>query len=1379
MQEALVHMARAVGFGLQVISSSPLLKFLLLAHILVGLFLAIIWIRLHPQAYFLHLIVFNSLLLFYTFISFLPAQLVLPYLAYLRFARYTQIAFHIVGLLWLGLAPSGYGFRLLTDKEKKRLYGRTGLLLVSATLLATAMLLDIQGLWFPIPGFDKMLWLVPTAIVALLSLYFSSRNLIRSISEYFVFIGTLACFALASYTHIFVDMTLSLIPAFIGGLFIIALILLYHRHFFQTEAELRNGLLQESQQLREENRIQNKVLDTTSLGFAYLDPDEKLVYANPAFHQWCHPSSNADSGSPLKKQLGKDNYQALTPALQEARLGQTGRITCSWQTNSVRRQVRVEIVPLLNARKKIEHFLLMLQDITEDDRDADRARDLLEQQEQQVWLYRSALESAPDGVCLCEPNGNIHFANPAFSRLTGHSVSDLRKHGLPVLRRADSAPAALLQSLQTARAWHGHIEAVRRDGSRYRAEITLLPLPQRESQPPLLLWIERDAAAWQQQEARLREAQEQARRQREELRVAEQFYRSLLGSLDVGLILVRPDGACRALNAQVESLLGIRGDEIALKNLPPFIRDLLRFEANYSDRLQSQIAEFTDAYRQPGGRMLHLRWRVIPIPGQNGPSHILLQIEDASQQRQNEQRLAELQEQLQQARLQDAHALEREWQTWQALFDLAELVQTARDEAALARRFLQALRDMGWQRFALYLRDTGERYALAAGPGRRKTDRTLPEQITVGQVLPMLRPAFARGSAFVIPPEALQEWPKPGLQKWLQKNAGPALVSPIGAMDAPLALLLVSLAEPPDESVLQWLQRWTMLLESGLSRLREARLRQRQAEYERLLLDLETIVQSETGLESQLARVAERLLKTLPAGLLLAVDEHRTLAFWTNPGRQSARGKFLSAATAKSLLRCLRPHLSGKSAVLLPMAEVASELERWLPSKAVGSYSALLAADLRKKQKRFGVIGLLLPEARPDAAMREFFDRFSERMAGWLESQLLFEAFEQKARELERANLLISEFLANVSHELRTPLNSILSYVEVMRRKKPLSDRDKQHYLDIISNSGDHLLALINDLLDLSKIEAGRMAPNLAPCSPAQVLDEVVNKIRPLCDQKGLQLHTHIGKTVPEAVVSDPELFQRVLLNLARNAQKFTDKGQVSLSLGWEKASSSLVFRIKDTGIGIPKSKQKAIFEPFYQVERSASRRYEGTGLGLAITQKIVHLLNGSIEVQSEPGRGTQFIVKIPVQTASKAAPAPTAARPTRRRRRLLSRKPRILLVDDDLSTREAMQFLLEEAGYQVEFADDGPAAISAAQRLHPDLILLDIMMPGMDGYQVARTLKSQKHLRDIPIIALSARAMVEDQQKAHEAGCEDFLTKPFAMNDFYRILEKYLNHHG
>jgi CheY-like chemotaxis protein len=432
------------------------------------------------------------------------------------------------------------------------------------------------------------------------------------------------------------------------------------------------------------------------------------------------------------------------------------------------------------------------------------------------------------------------------------------------------------------------------------------------------------------------------------------------------------------------------------------------------------------------------------------------------------------------------------------------------------------------------------------------------------------------------------------------------------------------------------------------------------------------------------------------------------------------------------------------------------------------------------------------------------------RAALTLENARLFHETEEKARALERANQLISEFLASVSHELRTPMHSILQYSEILLSQKPGSlNQEQQRQVKVIQHSGKNLLDLLNDILDLSKIEAGKMEAIIESFDPAQVIREAIEFIRPLCEKKNLHLRARLEEEeeLPAQFVNDRSILHRVLTNLLGNAAKFTERGEIE---AWARMRrNTLVVSVRDTGIGIPAARQKEIFEPFRQLESSESRRHGGTGLGLAISKKMLAIVGGEIEVKSEPGKGSTFTIHLPESTlpihsvtrrkkermiphrskkGKTEATAQTSAKqkkpgigfpatPIRMLTRGMARAktPRILVVEDDENTRYAMQFILENAGYRVEFAEGGEKALMAAQHHRPDLILMDIMMPNMDGYQVARLLKAQKQLAHIPVVALTARAMKGDREKALAAGCNDYLTKPFESKDILGMLEKWL----
>ncbi len=384
----------------------------------------------------------------------------------------------------------------------------------------------------------------------------------------------------------------------------------------------------------------------------------------------------------------------------------------------------------------------------------------------------------------------------------------------------------------------------------------------------------------------------------------------------------------------------------------------------------------------------------------------------------------------------------------------------------------------------------------------------------------------------------------------------------------------------------------------------------------------------------------------------------------------------------------------------------------------------------------------------------------------------------QVAKEhAEEANAAKSEFLANMSHEIRTPLSSILGFAEVLRRGIG-SDELRNDHLDTIQRSGQHLHTLINDILDLSKIEAGRMECERIRCSPHEILSDVLSILRVRAQEKGLRLDAEWATPVPETIVTDPARLRQLLMNLTGNAIKFTDTGRVVIraAIAPEAPEPRFVCEVEDTGIGVEPDHMQRIFLPFDQADSSITRRYGGTGLGLTICQHIVHQLGGEITVESELGRGSKFRITLEsgsLDGVSFTEGAFCEAIRTNSERELGSleagRLPpiRLLLVDDGETNRELISLVLEDAGASVVCAENGQECVERVSRDAFDLILMDMQMPVMDGYSAARTLRSQGC--QIPIVALTAHAMRGDQEKCFAAGCNGFLSKPVQID---RLLE-------
>ena len=367
----------------------------------------------------------------------------------------------------------------------------------------------------------------------------------------------------------------------------------------------------------------------------------------------------------------------------------------------------------------------------------------------------------------------------------------------------------------------------------------------------------------------------------------------------------------------------------------------------------------------------------------------------------------------------------------------------------------------------------------------------------------------------------------------------------------------------------------------------------------------------------------------------------------------------------------------------------------------------------------------------------------------------------------ETANRAKSAFLANMSHEIRTPMTAILGYTDLLG-DAALSPAERGAHLETIRLNGEHLLTIINDILDLSKIEAGKMTVERLACSPVELVAEMAALIRVRAEQKGLSFAVEFRGAVPERVQTDPTRLRQVLLNLLGNAVKFTEIGGVCLRVGME--GDRLRFDVIDTGIGIAPEACARLFQPFTQADASTSRRFGGSGLGLLITRRLVEVLGGRVRVESTPGKGSAFAVTIDPGPLEGMRMVAGASGPVGSPRPAAAAVPsvqlacRVLLAEDAPDSQRLISFYLRKAGAEVVVAENGAIARDLVREaVHAGrpfaVVLMDMQMPVLDGYDAAAAIRRDGNRH--PIIALTAHAMEGDREKCLAAGCDDFVSKP------------------
>jgi signal transduction histidine kinase/ActR/RegA family two-component response regulator len=571
------------------------------------------------------------------------------------------------------------------------------------------------------------------------------------------------------------------------------------------------------------------------------------------------------------------------------------------------------------------------------------------------------------------------------------------------------------------------------------------------------------------------------------------------------------------------------------------------------------------------------------------------------------------------------------------------------------------------------------------------------------------------------------------------------------------------------ERIQRLVEQWqNEVAKPGIAQARRAGAIRESGEYPQALWEVAALVEAGTG---------KALLDAIRAEFssFMKVEEEHCTQRYASSSETTIRTKRITA------LVVLFSMAFGSAVAALSIHVITSSVGRLVKgTKIIGAGNLNHRIEVRGENE-IGQLAITFNQMMDDIERETHWRKQAEhnliKANRHLEQQTILA--QDMAAQAEMANKAKSEFLANMSHEIRTPMNSIMGFSELLAESDLSADQKDD--VNIMREASKDLLTLIDDILDFSKIEAGQLEVNVIECPLGKTLSFLESIMKVQAYKKSLDFRVVKNADLPDHMQTDPFRLQQCLINLVGNAIKFTDQGHVHVKIShqMEENRPFIRFDIEDTGVGIPRDRQQAIFESFTQADGSTTRKYGGTGLGLTVTKQLTGLLGGKLTLSSEVGKGSVFSLIIPTNMVSAERLGPKQGNGLKKRVDELqipeagTYSGHVLVAEDNETSQTLMKLSLTRMGLEVSIAKDGNQALQKASSSTFDMILMDIQMPHMNGYEVTRTLRQQGN--DTPIVALTAKAMSDDEKKCLESGCDDYLAKPVNRIELLTILAKYL----
>lgn len=1347
-----------------------------------------------------------------------------------------------------------------------------------------------------------------------------------------------------------------------------------HFRFVEIEAELRESLKKSKESLEMSEKTFRKFVENMAEGFVVTDAAGAIVFCNQSFADMFDYSKESLLGVSFSTFLPQRESQNLESIFNND--AQSEQLEVEMFTRDQRKiPVLLNLARVSGAKGEFAGIQALVTNLSRQKKVEQELENLVREKTKDLEIFQQCIENSTDGVLITDFDGRITYSNRAFDAMTGFAKNELIGKDTSILLcddRSEQIHQQIWKTVHEGRIWRGEFNTRRKDGSGFIGEVAVAPISDEDGSTGNFLWIESDITRRKTLERSLQKYAEELTSKTSELEAAKSYYETLISGMTDILIVVDNEGECTFINDYGIQRLQYRAEDLTKGRLPIFFDDLKRLEKDYGSTISVEIKDFEWAIKTRSGQSILCNWHAQPLFDRYGRRIGAMAVgRDITEYKKMQTELQEYTKNLENKVKERTKELQQRVNQLARLLEIGEEIRLNMDIDVILNRICEAVQALGWRKVVISLRNyetKTSRPVAAAGLTPQQLEEVMSwTAIPFAHSEKFLNEEFRISNSYFIGHERKlihQKTPYTifsdlGDRKADEWHSLDALLVPIRTKDFILGVISVDDPEDHRRPGLERIRDLEIFADKAALAIENARHVEIQKENERqtkFLAEIGHIFHSSLRMSEVVEAIVNKGGKAIGelCSLWLLDDSGENLIPQATYHEKPEFVDLFKQGCETYPCRAGRDlvgQVVSSAAPLLISRPFADDLRDFkdTPFHFINrqrEIQSLMILPLRARDRIIGVMVFLQlqPKRKYKPEDLHLAQELTDRAALAIENARLFEEAGERAKELEKANKLKSEFLANVSHELRTPLNAIITLSDILMRGIPGDLNAEQiKQLQIIQRSGNNLLNLINDILDLSKIEAGKIEAIYSRIPITAVVAETIEHIRPLCIKKRLELEYLPAPDLPEYIYSDQDKLTKALMNILANAVKFTDKGKISVLMNLQE--NHLRIDVSDTGIGIPEDRLEEIFKEFQQIDSSDSRKYGGTGLGLSIARKVIAILGGSISVNSQLGKGSTFTILLPlksedeIEKLERLDSRPTHFHPAvekfeievsddrdkldskrkavlviedekeaiyilrqylhesnyqiifpkngedifklaeryrpfaivldiimpyqsgwevldnlksdfrtrdipviitsilnereralamgaaeyfvkpfepqklrsflstldlrsekkknlpqgsgfaslkeivrtkffaslRRQRQLPKLQSRILLVDDDKDTQYAMKYVLEGAGYQVYFADEGRAALQQAELVKPNLILMDIMMPEMDGYEATRRLKANHEFKSTPIIAMTAKAMKGDREKIILAGCDDYIAKPFMSKEILQLVEKWL----